>query len=229
VEFDADGRDSRRLLGDIFLGHGWYEPAYRQYRTMTDSAPDDALASLRLAAAAAGTGRIDEALRLERHVANAQGTPGPNDPRRWARLASAARLARLIDRPPPLLAGETDSAERRKESMKRELKELQLFSGPGVLRVLTWEQLDADVQLEARAGDAPLAVGDLTDAARAGLSALALSGPEATRVSSTARLRSLVRAGALPLALHEIAWDGKDFSVRVEQRSLSAGSSTVEL
>jgi tetratricopeptide (TPR) repeat protein len=229
VEFDPDGRDSRRLLGDIFLGHGWYEPAYRQYRTMTDAAPEDALARLRLAAAAAGSGRIDEALRLERHVATSEGTPGPSDPRRWARLLSAARLARLIDKPPALLAGEADSPERRKESMKRELKELQLFSGPGVLRVLTWEQLDADVALEAQSGAAPAAVGDATDAARAGLSALALSVPEAARVTSTARLRSLARARDLPLVLHEITWDGKDFGVRLERRSLPPGQAAVEL
>jgi tetratricopeptide (TPR) repeat protein len=229
VEFDPDGRDSRRLLGDIFLGHGWYEPAYRQYRSMTDAAPEDALAQLRLAAAAAGTGRIDEALRLERHVATSEGTPGPSDPRRWARLLSAARLARLIDKPPALLAGESASPERRKESMKRELKELQLFSGPGVLQLLTWEQLDADVELEARSGEAAAAVGDRTDAARAGLSALALAVPEAARVTSAARLRSLARGRALPLLLHEISFDGKDFAVRIERHTLAPGQAALAL
>ena len=56
----------------------------------------DALGWLRLASAAAGDGRIDEALRLERKVASGQGTPGPSDPRLWARLQSA--LKRAYDR-----------------------------------------------------------------------------------------------------------------------------------
>jgi tetratricopeptide (TPR) repeat protein len=217
VEFDPLGIDSRRLLGDIYLGHRWYEPAYRQYRTLTETAPNDALGWLRLAAAAAGAGRIDEALRLERHVASAQGTPGPSDPRRWARLSSAARLARLIAAPPP-----ESSVTGRTESMKRELKELQLWSGPGVLRIVTWEQLDADLFLSSRArdggGEAPL--GEATDAARAGLSAVLLSSVDAAETGALVRLRSVPRQAQLPIALHEIAWDGKDFQVAVRSESL---------
>ena len=76
VEFDPESSASRRLLGDIYLGHGWYEPAYRQYRTITDAAPQDALGWLRLAAAAAGTGRVDEAL-----ARRAQGRERAGQPR----------------------------------------------------------------------------------------------------------------------------------------------------
>ena len=85
VEFDPSNLASRRLLGDIYLGRGWYDAAYRQYRTLTDLQPTDFTAWLRLASSAAGSGRLDEALRLERKVAEAEGTPGPDDPRRWAR------------------------------------------------------------------------------------------------------------------------------------------------
>ena len=73
---------SRRLLGDIFFRYHWYERAYRQYQDLVEMTPDDALAVIRLARAAAGTGRVDEALRILRKVAAGEGRPGADDPRR---------------------------------------------------------------------------------------------------------------------------------------------------
>ena len=217
VEFDPESLPSRRLLGDIYLGHGWYEPAYRQYRTITDAAPQDALGWLRLAAAAAGTGRVDEALRVERKVASAQGTPGPSDPRRWARLASAARLGRLIGRPPSA----PGAAKIPAESLKRELKELQLFGGPSTLVVLTWEELDADVALATRVEGREVALGEATDAAGVGLASVLLSTPDAQRSQFAARLRNLPRDHTLKLIRHDISWDGRDFKVTVSDRELA--------
>jgi tetratricopeptide (TPR) repeat protein len=221
VEFDPESIDSRRLLGDIYLGHGWYEPAYRQYRTITELSQADPLGWLRLAAAAAGVGRIDEALRLERRVASAQGTPGPNDPRRWARLISAARLARLIASPPKSGA--------RPESVKRELKELGLFSGPGELVLLTWEDLGADVALTTRVEkeDAPL--GEATDAAKVGLSALLLTQSDVDRSSFVARLRSVPVDHGIKLVRHDVVWNGRDFQVRVVKKELAANATEVAL
>jgi isocitrate dehydrogenase len=57
--------------------------------------PDDALAIIRLARAAAGEGRTDEALRILRKVAAGEGRPGADDPRRFARLHAAVYLAGL--------------------------------------------------------------------------------------------------------------------------------------
>lgn len=211
VEFDPDGIDSRRLLGDIYLGHGWYEPAYRQYRTITELAKDDALGWLRLAAAAAGAGRVDEALRLERKIAGAQGTPGPTDPRRWARMLSAARLARLVDKPP---------AGAKPESVLRELKELQLFSGPGTLVLLTWEDLGQNFELVSRVDGKDQALGEGTDAAKAGLSSLLLTDSDAARASFVAHLRSPKADVKVGLFVQQIVWNGKDFKVTVKAAEL---------
>jgi hypothetical protein len=63
--------------------------------------------------------------------------------------------------------------------MERELKELQLFSGPGRLMLLTWENLAADLLLVARTEERDIALGDATDAAPAGLSATLLSPADA--------------------------------------------------
>ncbi len=227
VEFDPGSIASRRLLGDIYLGHGWYEPAYRQYLTLTEAAPNDALGWLRLAAAAAGTGRTDEALRLERKVATAQGNPGPTDPRRWARLASAARLARLLSHPDVQPGVDP---ERRAHSIERELKQLALFNGPGTLVIASWEELDSDLLLVAESGDKKdVALGDATDAAPAGLSAMLLATGDAASASFVTRLRSTPRDHAVAIRRTDITWDGKRFSVKLGEKTLAAGETSVAL
>jgi hypothetical protein len=211
VEFDPHSIASRRLLGDIYLGHGWYDPAYRQYRTITEQEDTDALGWLRLAAAAAGSGRVDEALRLERKVASDQGTPGPNDPRRWARLHSAARLARLLSDP-----AQKQSAE----SIERKLKELQLITGPGVLTIATWERLGADLVLSTEIGGTEVDAGEHTDAARAGLSARLLTEADAQRATLALNLRSSPERAALPVRLERINWNGARFEVAAQKIQL---------
>ncbi|MBX3127017.1 MAG: FecR domain-containing protein [Polyangiaceae bacterium] len=224
VEFDPESVPSRRLLGDIYLGHGWYEPAYRQYKTITELDGSDALGWLRLAAAAAGTGRIDEALRLERKVAGAQGTPGPNDPRRWARLASAARLARLLSE--PAAGGKTPMPT---ASVKRELKELGLFSGPGKLVIVTWEELSTQLELAALLDGSEQKLGEVTDASPIGLSAMLLTLADGERVKLSLRLLSEPLDNALGARRHEIVWDGKDFRVTVSRVELEPLGKTVSL
>ena len=219
VEFDPESVASRRLLGDILLGHGWYEPAYRQYKTTTEQAPEDALGWLRLADAAAGAGRVDEALRLERKVASAPGRPGPTDPRAWSRLLSAARLSELVLKPP---SGQL-------EGVKRELKELQLFRGPATLVVLTWEDLQSDLQLVTRVGDEDVGLGEATDGAAVGVSATLLGVADAGRAKLLARLRSEPRDDAIVLKRHDIGWTGKDFEVKVSTATLEARKVQVEL
>jgi tetratricopeptide (TPR) repeat protein len=221
VEFDPSNADSRRLLGDIYLGHGWYEPAYRQYKTLTEATPADALGWLRLAAAAAGAGRVDEALRLERRVASAEGSPGPTDPRRWARLESAARLANLLSDP--------SASEDRKRSLERELKELQLFSGAGRLVLLTWEDLAMDLALVARADDRDLSLGDATDAAPTGLSATLLSPADAERASFVARVRSVPATRPTALVVYDVEWDNKRFHVQKREREVPSRATQVAL
>ena len=224
VEFDPSNLSSRTLLGDIYLAHGWYQPAYRQFRTATDAAPSKALAWLRLASAAAGAGRVDEALRVERRVASAQGRPGPHDPRRWARLWSAARLSRLIANP------SAEEGAPSKASLERRLKELALFgAGPGRLVVVTWEDLQSDIALVTRVDDRVQALGESVDAAQVGLASVLLSLSENEDVELVARLRSVKRRDPLKLVVHHIAWDGKAFDVAVSPRMLEAGGTRASL
>ena len=202
VEFSPDDPTARLLLGDIFLRHGWYADAYRQYKNSAQDAPDDALAALRLAAAAAGAGRVDEALRLERKVAAGEGEPGPDDPRRWARFLSASRIARLLLSPKKL-------SESIKQSMERALRRLQLLTSPGVLVLLTWEDLAADLGFSV-AGDPPIT--DAVQAPSAGLASVATRPLTAQNVTVRVQ-RNDKLSRAVPIRVTLVVWDGKTLKV----------------
>jgi tetratricopeptide (TPR) repeat protein len=138
VEFNPNSAGSRRLLGDIFLRHGWYDDAYHQYRDLHELAGDDPSSTIRLARAAAGAGRVDEGLRLLRGVSAGEGRPGVHDPRPWARLHAAVYLAEMF-------GGEVSE-----QSLERELKRLDLFESGSQWVILVWEDLDADLRLAVK-------------------------------------------------------------------------------
>ncbi|MDI1449554.1 VIT domain-containing protein [Polyangium sp. 6x1] len=223
VEFDSQSSESRRLLGDVFLRHGWYGAAYRQYKTLTDVPGADAPSFLRLALAAAGSGRVDEALRLERQVASAEGTPGPRDPRLWARLWAAAHLARLLE-------GEGKPVEPGlAEGLSRKLKELSLFSGPSALAILTWEDLDTTLGLVGKDGAVEATLTEVSDAASIGISAVELPLGDEGRLAFLARVRNASPGRDVPVTLHAIAWDGKAFRVTIRKAKLGAKDTEVTL
>lgn len=227
VEFDSSNPVSRRMLGDIFLANAWYAPAYRQYKLLTDANPQDSLTWLRLASAAAGEGRVDEALRIERSVAEKEGTPGPDDPRRFARLLSAARLARLLASPPE--KGNGPGGDELERMVSRKLKELQLFRGPGTLVLLTWEDLQADLSLALNMGGRDSGAGERVDASPAGLASLLLPPAEAQGAAFLAVARSEPLARPLTVKRHELVFDGKGFKVSVKDVVMPARAIRTEL
>jgi tetratricopeptide (TPR) repeat protein len=216
VEFDPTSPVSRRVLGDIFLRRGWYAAAHRQYKTLTDLDPQRPTAWLRLAAAAAGTGRVDEAFRIEHDVASGEGTPGADDPRYWAKLWSAARLAELLA--DPSKAGGGDATERdATEGITRRLKQLQLFSGPGTLALVAWEDLDARLALVSVSADAKkeTLTGEPNDAGEAGLFGLFVQTDAWQRGPWAVRWKADPPGRDVKYRLVTVAWDGKAFRVEV--------------
>lgn len=207
VEFDGESKESRRVLGDIFQRQGWYPQAYRQYKTLTDLDAKNPLAWLRLANAAASAGRLDEALRIEREVAGGEGTPGPQDPRMFARLLSATRLAALLAHPDPQ-AGATP------EAIGRKLKELSLFSGPGTLALLSWDDLDAQIYVGAPDEKKETLAGEAIDAGAVGLYSVLGTTESWDRIPHAVRNKGNVLQRAVKYRLHVLAWDGKSFSVK---------------
>lgn len=219
VEFDPHSPVSRRLLGDILLRHAWYDEAYRQYSDLLDLVREDPSASMRLARAAAGAGRVDEGLRILRKVSSGEGRPGANDPRRWARLLAAAYLAELLQ------ADEAPQA-----GLTRELRRLQLFDGPTTWTLVVWEDLDASLVLvEDRPEDKkknkdepprPTLIGDSVDASHVGL--FAVQEPPSGLGETKVRHRGLRLDRDVAYHTIRITYDGKSFSVDREKGTVPA-------
>jgi tetratricopeptide (TPR) repeat protein len=223
VEFDPTSPVSRRVLGDIFLRRGWYAAAHRQYKTLTDLDAQRPTSWLRLAAAAAGTGRVDEAFRIEHDVASGEGTPGADDPRYWARLWSAERLGLLLS--DPAKAGGAEAAE----GITRRLKQLQLFSGPGTLALVAWEDLDARLLLVNADAKKETLTGEPNDAGETGLFAVFVQSDAWQRGPWAIRWKSDPPGRDVKFQLVTIAWDGKGFKVDVRPGTARAAERQQQL
>lgn len=144
VEFAPRDELARRRLGDLYRAHGWFQDAYRQYQTLAEIRPDDPSVFLLLAQAAAGAGRVDEALRLERRLSE---TAQPGDSvgvARTALLWSSVRFATL--RKAARDAGDDEKlnavlSEMRRSGVLRESADLRV--------ALVWSHPDAGVSLWA--------------------------------------------------------------------------------
>lgn len=211
VEYAPDSLPSRQLVGDLFLRHHWFADAYRQYELLLARAetPDSAI---RLARAAAGTGRTDEALRLLKRVYSGEGRPGIDDPRRWAKLHAAAILAALLD-------AEIDVP---RSKLVSELKGLKLSDGPATWEILTWDDLGADLVLvpdyEADPDRAIAPDADRVDATGTGLYAIQPAGDHALVV----RHAGLVPDRGIAWRRTTLRWAGEAFTVESEAGTIEA-------
>jgi len=93
VEFAPDDPVARRRLGDLLRAHGWYAEAARQYETLARLAPDDTSVPLLLAAAAEGTGKLEEAVRWTEKGGAAGDPSAAQGTARAARAFAATWLA----------------------------------------------------------------------------------------------------------------------------------------
>ena len=122
---------ARRRLGDLYRAHGWPDDAYREYQTLARLLPGDAGVWLRLARAAAGAGRIDEALRLEQQLSESTEDGIDEGAAAFARGWTMVRLARLER------AAEDDAM---RAAVRRRWRETGVLrSPPEVFAALTWE------------------------------------------------------------------------------------------
>ena len=132
---------ARRRLGDLYRAHGWFEEAYRQYQTLRELRPDEPEVLLLLARAAAGAGRVDEALRLEERLAQTAEPGSAHGVARTALLHSSVRFARL--------RASTDD-EARLAALRRRMRRTGVLSQAVALRAsLTFSHPDAQLALFA--------------------------------------------------------------------------------
>ncbi|MFO0602304.1 MAG: VIT domain-containing protein [Polyangiales bacterium] len=154
VEFAPDDPWARRRLGDIALAHGWALEAYRQFQTLAAALNDAPEILLRLAWAARGQGRLDEALRLAERVTTqtAPGAQGTVSEAAAAWIAAELALAgSASDVPADQLAGLR--ARWRRSPAAR--------SAGAVRAVLRWNHPDDEAELWVRAAGEPTRRADL--------------------------------------------------------------------
>ncbi|MCS6799368.1 MAG: VIT domain-containing protein [Myxococcota bacterium] len=142
---------ARRRLGDLYRAHGWHDEAHREYETYARLRSADMEAWLLLARAAAGAGRIDEALRLEERLSESTDADVDDDVATHARLWSLVRLARLHREA-------RDEAERARIARRRRQAGV-LREPPDLLAVLVWEHPDDRPTLWMREPSTPPEIG----------------------------------------------------------------------
>lgn len=86
---------ARMRLGDLYRAHDWHDDAYREYKTLTRLDPSNRGVVLALARAAAGAGRIHEAMQLEQGLAESAEPGSAMDLATVARIWTEIRLAAL--------------------------------------------------------------------------------------------------------------------------------------
>ncbi len=215
VEFNAKDPRARQRLGDLFLRHGWYDAAYRQYASLAQMVKESAASLLRLAAAAAGMGKVDEALRIERKVASGDGEPGPNDPRRFARLHSAARLSKM------LLEARKDKKKSTIRALERSLKRTQVFTAQSTIVLLIWEDYDAHLTLEAKREDEAVPVSESVLSPQTGLVMIDLGRAQIEELKLTIDTQNKTLLRSVPYTLLTISWDGKSFKIAQKKEKVA--------
>ncbi|MBN2717484.1 MAG: hypothetical protein JXX14_16660 [Deltaproteobacteria bacterium] len=225
VEYNPDAADARQMLGDLFLRHGWFDAAYRQYSTLVELNGDDPVSLLRLAIAAAGMGREDEALRIERKVASGDGEIGPNDPRRFARLLSAVKLAMMLEKAPSEKVDDATGV-----ALERALKRTQNFNGPATMTFLVWNDFEVPLSLAATVDKVPFTLSDSVRSQAVGLMMIDVGPKPPQNLTLEVKIDGPVTRRPVPFKVVTIVWDGTRFQIRSQQNMvLKPGTNSAQL
>jgi hypothetical protein len=134
----------------------------------------------------------------------------------FARLESATRLGALFAAPAP------NSTPATTDAIARKLKELGLFSGPGTLAIVTWEDRDAHLYIGATDDKNDALAGETTDAGAVGLYSVLSANDAFAKVQHAVRWKADPPGRSVKFKVSIIAWDGKAFHVSVKDGSLDA-------
>jgi hypothetical protein len=103
-----------------------------------------------------------------------------------------------------------------KEAIARKLKELGLFSGPGSLALLTWEDHDARLELAAADPKKEDLLGEPTQAAPAALYGVLLGQGDWEKRPWAVRWGADAPKRAVKFSVVVLSWDGRAFAVSVK-------------
>jgi hypothetical protein len=116
-----------------------------------------------------------------------------------------------------------------KEAIARKLKELQLWSGPGVLALVTWEDLDVAATLVSADDKKETLPGEVTDAGGTGLYALLVRPEVWGKTTWAVRWKSEQQGRTLPFKITTLAWDGREFKVTTKAYELKPNDRQITL
>lgn len=151
---------ARRRLGDLYRAHGWHDDAYREYTSLSRLTPSESSVLLLLARAAAGAGRIDEALRLQQRLAE-QSEPG-----KFEGVAGVAQLWTLVR-----LAGLSLDEAAPQDAINERMRSTGLLrTAPSAIALFTWAHPEDAPAMFANIPSTPVG----TEWERANVSATAL-------------------------------------------------------
>jgi hypothetical protein len=109
------------------------------------------------------------------------------------------------------------------------MKELGLFSGPGTLAILTWEDRDAHLYIGAADDKNGALAGETTDAGSVGLYSVLSANDAFAKVQHAVRWKSDAPGRAVKFKLSVISWDGKAFHVTVKDGSIDQAAKTAPI
>lgn len=210
VEFNAHDAEAHRRLGDMFLRHKWYDAAYRQYSGLVAMLKDSPSAMLRMAAAAAGMGKTDEALRIERKVASGDGETGPNDPRRIASLSSAAKLALLLSQ-------ERKTTKEESLAIERNLKRTQVFSHSAVWVFLIWEDYQIPLDIIIEQNSLPIKAQETITSFDTGLIAADIGRADPDNLIFVVAKQNCKKSRSVPYKIVTVAFEESAFKIRTSE------------
>ena len=149
VEFAPQDPLARRRLGDLYRAHGWYDEAYRQYETLLQLQPGDNAVLILQALAAAGAGKIEEALGLEKRVVGDAEPGSESGLAKVALLWSSLRLAELREQA-RTVKGKDTAEELARLNLRARQSGIEGRYRP-VRVLLTWAHPEADLDLRVAA------------------------------------------------------------------------------
>lgn len=149
VEFAPQDPLARRRLGDLYRAHGLFDEAYRQYETLLQLQPGDNSVLILLAAAAAGAGKVEEALGLEKRVVGDAEPGSESGLAKVALLWSSLRLAELREQA-RTLKGKDTAEELALLNLRARQSGIEGLYRP-VRVFLSWAHPEADLDLRVAA------------------------------------------------------------------------------
>jgi hypothetical protein len=114
-------------------------------------------------------------------------------------------------------------AKTQKDAVGRKMKDLHLFTGPGTLALVTWEDLEARLVLASAEEKKETLAGEATDAGAVGLTSLMLSPNALTQNPWAVRFKADPPDRAVKFTTVLLTWTGDAFTVKTQRGELAKG------